>query len=68
MRKLAAAATLLLASCSTSVAPDIAVEEAWARASLPGQMSSAAYFAITNKGGEDELLSVSSPSGDASLH
>ena len=68
MRKFAAAAGLMLASCSITVAPDIAVEAAWARASLPGQTSSAAYFSITNKGGEDELLSVSSPAGDASLH
>ena len=68
MRKFAAAAALLFASCSTSVAPDIAVEAAWARASLPGQTSSAAYFTLTNKGGEDELLSVASPAGDASLH
>jgi copper(I)-binding protein len=68
MRKFAAAAALMLASCGTSVDPDIAVEAAWARATLPGQMSSAAYFTITNKGGEDELMSVSSPAGDASLH
>lgn len=69
MRKHAAAAALLLMSCNqASKPPAIAIDGAWARATLPGQMSSAAYFTITNTGGPDVLLSVSSPAGDASLH
>ena len=69
MRKYAAAAALLLMSCNqANKPPEISIDGAWARASLPGQMSSAAYFTITNKGGSDILLSVSSPAGDASLH
>ena len=61
-------AALLLASCSQVSEPAIAVEKAWARASLPGQASSAAYFTIRNSGGSDRLLSVSSPAANASLH
>jgi len=69
MRKYAAAAALLLMSCNqASKPPAIAIDGAWARATLPGQMSSAAYFTITNTGGPEVLLSVSSPAGDASLH
>ena len=69
MRKYAAAAALLLMSCNqANEPPQISIDGALARATLPGQMSSAAYFTITNKGGPDVLLSVSSPAGDASLH
>lgn len=69
MRKFAVAAALLLMSCNPAERkPDIAIDGAWARATLPGQATSSAYFTITNKGGPDVLLSVSSPAGDASLH
>lgn len=69
MRKYAAAAALLLAACNqVDKAPALAIDGAWARATLPGQSSSAAYFTITNNGGPDVLLAVSSPAGDASLH
>jgi copper(I)-binding protein len=69
MRKYAAAIALLLVSCNqANKPPEISIEDAWARATLPGQTTSAAYFTITNKGGADVLLSVSSPAGDASLH
>ena len=64
----AVAAGLLLASCGAEPQPSIDVEEAWARAAAPGRSASAAYFTIANSGGEDRLLSVSSPAGQASLH
>lgn len=68
LKTIAALGLLLLASCSASVPPAISVEDAWARASVPGQMSSAAYFTVRNTGGADTLLSVSSPSANASMH
>jgi hypothetical protein len=62
-------AALLLASCKpASAPPEVSVEGAWARATVPGQTGSAAYFTIRNAGGADKLLSVTSPAGDASLH
>lgn len=62
-------AALLLASCKPASAPPaVSVDGAWARATVPGQMGSAAYFTIRNGGGDDKLLSVSSPAADASLH
>jgi hypothetical protein len=60
-------AALLLASCKPAP-PAVSVEGAWARATVPGQMGSAAYFTIRNSGGADKLLSVVSPAADASLH
>jgi copper(I)-binding protein len=70
VRTAAALAALLLASCNaqTATAPSISVDNAWVRATLPGQTSSAAYFVIANAGGADALVSVTSPAGDASLH
>ena len=65
----AAAAALLLASCEArGPQPQIGVEDAWARATAPGQKSAAAYFTITNRGGEDRLVSVSTAIGKASVH
>jgi copper(I)-binding protein len=62
-------ATLLLASCKPASAPPaVSVDGAWARATVTGQSGSAAYFTIHNAGGEDNLLTVSSPGADASLH
>lgn len=62
-------AALLLASCGgESPPPAITIDSAWARATAPGQSSTAAYFTITNAGGGDRLLTVSSPAGQASLH
>ncbi|MGN6154119.1 MAG: copper chaperone PCu(A)C [Sphingomicrobium sp.] len=62
-------AALLLASCKPANAPPaVSIDGAWARATVPGQMGSAAYFTIRNAGGADTLLSVTSPAADASLH
>jgi periplasmic copper chaperone A len=62
-------AALLLASCKPASAPPaVSVDGAWARATVPGQMGSAAYFTIRNAGGDDKLLSVTSPMAGASLH
>ncbi len=63
-------AALLLASCKppADAPPAVSIHGAWARATVPGQMGSAAYFTIRNSGGEDKLLSVTSPVADSSLH
>ena len=69
MRTSALALGLLLASCRPAdKAPAISVEDAWARASVGPQASSAAYFTIRNEGGADALLAVTSPAAVASLH
>jgi hypothetical protein len=68
MRKGAALVLLLLASCKVSAPPAVSIEDAWARATVPGQTTSAAYFAVFNSGGPDKLLSVSSADAKASLH
>jgi copper(I)-binding protein len=62
-------AALLLASCrADSPPPAITIGSAWVRATVPGQSATVAYFTITNTGGDDRLLAVSSPAGQASLH
>ena len=57
-------AALLLASCGKSGgAPDIQISDAWARETVAGQGSTAAYMTIANKGfGSDRLDSVDAPS------
>jgi periplasmic copper chaperone A len=63
--------TLALLSCSPtpSHGPDVNVDDAWARATLPGKPASAAYFTIRNRGGEDDaLVDVATGSGTAELH
>jgi periplasmic copper chaperone A len=68
-RGLALAALALLASCNgASGQPDIAIEDAWASSTAAGQTATAIYFTIANQGGEDRLVSVSSPIGEASIH
>ena len=67
----AATALLTLASCSArpDAQPNIAVTDAWARATVTGQSGSAAYMTIGNTGdGSDRLLSAGSPGAAASLH
>ena len=53
-------AALLLASCGQgSAAPDIKVADAWARETVPGQSSTAAYMTIANTGtAGNRLVSV----------
>lgn len=53
-------AALLLASCSKGGPPDIRISDAWARETISGQTSTAAYMVLTNRGsGDDRLVSVS---------
>jgi periplasmic copper chaperone A len=63
---------LAVAACSprTDVAPDISVKDAWARATVAGQQSGAAYLTIVNRGGADRLVSVdaSQAAQSAGLH
>ncbi len=69
-RKLILAA-LLLASCGRSDAPpDLQISSAWARETLAGQTSTAAYMTLANRGaGDDRLLGASAPApARASLH
>ena len=69
MRRFAAVAALMLASCNAAgPAPEISIQDPWARATAAGQSGTAAYFTISNAGGTDRLLSVSTPAADASLH
>ena len=59
----------LVACTSNDVPPDIAVADAWARPTVAGQTSAAAYATIVNQGGTDRLLAASSPvAGGATLH
>ena len=52
-------AALLLASCSKSGAPDIRISDAWARETVAGQTTGAAYMSIDNRGpGDDRLIGV----------
>ncbi len=68
VNKSMALAALLLSSCSAASEPEINIEHAWARATVAGQPSTAVYLDIENGGGEDRLLSVSTPIGAASIH
>lgn len=69
MNKAAAIAALLLAGCgSESAEPAIEVGDAWARATVAGQGSTAAYFTLRNGGGADQLIGVASSAGRASIH
>jgi len=53
-------AALLLASCSKSGPPDIRITDAWARETVSGQTSTAAYMVLSNRGDDDDrLVSVS---------
>lgn len=61
-------AALLLASCGKSGAPDIQISGAWARETVAGQTSTAAYMTLANKGkGEDRLVSVAAPAPAAAM-
>ena len=69
MKKIAALAALLLVACDGGQAPPaIETGDAWARATVAGQKSTAAYLTIRNDGGGDSLLAVSTPVGNASVH
>lgn len=55
-------ALILLASCSKSGPPDIRISDAWARETVTGQSSTAAYMTLKNEGtGGDRLMGVSGP-------
>jgi len=67
-KSLAIGAALALVSCSGGT-PKIAVSGAWARATVPGQTSAAAYLQIANTGdGADTLTAVSAEVGEATMH
>jgi copper(I)-binding protein len=58
---------LLLAACSNDPpTPELKPGDGWARESVPGQTSAAAYLTVTNNGtGPDRLVAVST---DAAAH
>lgn len=66
----AALSALLLLSCSRHHGPPaISVSGAWARATVAGQSAGAVYFTLRNGGdGDDTLLAVATPVGQASVH
>lgn len=70
LKTIAALAGLSLASCSGhSGTPKISIHDAWARATVAGQSSAAAYFTLRNDGdGDDKLLGATTPVGNAGLH
>jgi len=61
---------LAICACSSgpSPAPDVRVGDVWARASLPGKPTSAAYFTLSNRGGPDELVGVTVSQATAEIH
>jgi copper(I)-binding protein len=62
-------AALALAACAPAAsAPDIRIDDAWARATAAGQSSGAVYATIVNSGGADRLVGVTSEAGMAMLH
>lgn len=64
-----AMALLLLVACSGQPTPPaLEIEDAWVRATAAGQPTAAAYLTISNRGGADRLIRVSSPVGTASVH
>ena len=63
-------AALLLASCGQSGSPNVQIKDAWARETVAGQTSTAAYFTIDNAGTADDRLTgitIAAPAS-ASLH
>ena len=55
-------ATLFLASCGQSGSPDLRIADAWARETVAGQASTAAYLTISNQGAaDDRLVSIVAP-------
>ena len=70
-RTAATLAALMLAGCAQrhSGSPEISITNAWSRATVSGQSSAAAYLTIANRGdGDERLLKVSTPIGQATLH
>ncbi|WP_343346047.1 copper chaperone PCu(A)C [Sphingomicrobium sp. XHP0239] len=63
---------LLIASCAPPAddgGDTVRIDDAWARATAPGQTGAAAYFTIVNDSDEDvRLLAASTDIGMASLH
>ena len=70
MKPFFAFAALLLAGCGRPEPSAITVEDGWARATVAGQNSAAAYLTIINRGGgDDRLIEVAVPrAGQAMLH
>jgi hypothetical protein len=69
MRISAPLGALLVAACNTqAAAPAIKVTDAWSRATVAGQGTGAVYLTVANGGGEDQLMSVSTPAGESSIH
>lgn len=62
MKRALIPALLLLASCSKAGPPDVRISDGWARETVSGQTSTAAYMVLKNEGaGDDRLVSVSAP-------
>ena len=66
--KLKIIAALFALSCAAAQAQNVSVQDAWVRATVPGQQATGAFMKITAKDG-GTLISVSSPaSGVVQVH
>lgn len=69
MKRLAISLMLSLASCGERGAPEIMVQDAWARPTLTPAQPAAVYLNMVNKGrADDRLEGVTSERGRASIH
>jgi copper(I)-binding protein len=70
MRNLLFVSLLMVGACAPEGAPQIEIEEAWARPTIAAGHSSAAYMTIRNPGsGADKLISVTTDvAGHVGLH
>lgn len=71
MKPMPALLALLTVACGQSEtgAADIRIDDAWARATVPGKTATAAYLTISNRGSaDDDLIAVGSSSGPADVH
>lgn len=60
---------MVAGSATAQPAPSISVSDAWARATPPSAQAGAVYATITDHGGPDRLIAVSTPvAGMAELH
>lgn len=69
MKHLVAPLAFIAAMLGQAHAADLSVQDAWARATGASARSAAVYLSISNTGGADRLMAVTTPvAGEASVH